>query len=219
MVYKNEKVIALLPANRVGDTLHSHQGLTYGGLIYAKNFKTTDALDSLKAILKFLTEEGINSLILKELLSIYLHNQTNNPFTYSLFKTNAELLRMDMHSVVDLKHKSYSKSRKEGVKRGVKSNLRVEESHSFDLFWNEILISNLTSKHNVHPVHSLEEITLLKSRFPDNIRQFNVFYNDTIIGGTTIFETKTTAHVQYISSNSTKNTTGSLDFLFSHLSG
>ena len=39
MVYKNKKVIALLPANRVGDTLHSHQGLTYGGLIYAKDFK------------------------------------------------------------------------------------------------------------------------------------------------------------------------------------
>ena len=35
MVYKNDKVIALLPANRVDDTLYSHQGLTYGGLIYA----------------------------------------------------------------------------------------------------------------------------------------------------------------------------------------
>jgi len=217
MVYKNEKIITLLPANRVGDTLYSHQGLTYGGLIYDKHFKTTDALDSLKAILKFLTEKGINSLILKELLSIYLHNQTNNPFTYLLFKTNAELLRMDMHSVVDLKYKSYSNSRKEGVKRGVKSNLRVEESHSFDLFWNEILISNLTSKHNVKPVHSLEEITLLKSRFPDNIRQFNVFNNDVIIGGTTIFETEHVAHCQYISGNADKNELGSLDFLHHHL--
>ena len=53
MVYKNEKIITLLPANRVGDTLYSHQGLTYGGLIYDKHFKTTDALDSLKAIYPF----------------------------------------------------------------------------------------------------------------------------------------------------------------------
>ena len=217
MVYKNDKVIALLPANRVDDTLYSHQGLTYGGLIYAKGFKSTEALNSLKTILKFLTEEGVNRLILKELLNIYLHNQTNNPLTYSLFKTNAELLRMDMHSVVDTKHKSYSNSRKEGVKRGTKANLRVEESETFHLFWNTILIPNLTSKHNVKPVHSLEEITLLKSRFPDNIRQFNVFYNDAIVGGTTIFETKHVAHCQYISGNADKNELGSLDFLHHHL--
>ena len=27
------RLFAILPANRVGDTLHSHQGLTYGGLV------------------------------------------------------------------------------------------------------------------------------------------------------------------------------------------
>jgi hypothetical protein len=130
-----------------------------------------------------------------------------------LFKTKAELIRTDMLSVLDLNYKSYSSSRKEGVKRGLKSKLKVEESNSFDLFWNSILIPNLKSRHNVQPVHSLEEISLLKSRFPNNIRQFNVFYNNEIVGGTTIFENEHVAHCQYISGNKNKNKLGSLDFL------
>ena len=31
MVFKDEKLVAVLPANRVEDKLFSHQGLTYGG--------------------------------------------------------------------------------------------------------------------------------------------------------------------------------------------
>ena len=33
MIYRKGQLYALLPANRLGDTLYSHQGLTYGGLI------------------------------------------------------------------------------------------------------------------------------------------------------------------------------------------
>jgi hypothetical protein len=217
MVYKKDKLIAVLPANKVDNSLYSHQGLTYGGFIYKKDFKSIDAIRCFKAILKFLNDRGIHDLTLKELPHIYLHNPTNNPLAYLLFKTNAELIRTDLHSVIDMKHKSYSNSRKEGVKRGVKANLRVEESDDFDSFWSTILIPNLTSKHGVKPVHSLEEITLLKSRFKSNIRQFNVLLDNNIVGGTTIFETEQVAHCQYISGNADKNELGSLDFLHQHL--
>ena len=217
MVYKADKLIALLPANKVESRLYSHQGLTYGGLIGRKDLKSIDFLECFKWIMKFLMEHNITHLTLKELPAIYLYNPANNPMAYLLFKTKAELLRTDLHSVIDMEYKSYSNSRKEGVKRGVKANLRVEETDSFDLFWNAILLPNLESKHGVKPVHSLEEITLLKSRFNDHIRQFNVFDGTDIVGGTTVFETKAVAHCQYISGNATKNELGSLDFLHHHL--
>ena len=54
-------------------------------------------------------------------------------------------------------------------------------------------------------------------QFPKQIRQFNVYYNDTIVAGTTIFETKKVAHAQYISATENKQELGSLDFLFHHL--
>jgi hypothetical protein len=34
LIFEEDKLIAVLPANRVSDTVYSHQGLTYGGLVY-----------------------------------------------------------------------------------------------------------------------------------------------------------------------------------------
>jgi hypothetical protein len=217
MIYKNNKLLALLPANKIGNKVYTHQGLSYGGLIYTKELKTEDFIALFQSMLQFLYANAIDLLTIKELPSIYLNNPINNPLAYFCFKTKAQIVRTDMHSIVDLKFKSYSNSRKEGLKRGQKYNLSVKESTSFDLFWNTILIPNLKAKHGVTPVHSLEEIELLKSRFPKNIRQFNVFYNDIIVGGTTIFETENVAHCQYISGNADKNELGSLDFLHMYL--
>ncbi|MHA7843796.1 MAG: GNAT family N-acetyltransferase [Winogradskyella sp.] len=217
MIYKDDELIALLPANKVVDSAYSHQGLTYGGLVYKLSLKSQDAVSILKTVLEYLAGNGIKTLLIKELPFVFLDNQTNNPLAYLCFKLKAQLQRMDMHSTLELKFKSYNRSRKNGYKRGLKNNLTVIETDDFESFWNEILIPNLDDRHDVKPVHSLEEIQLLKSRFPNKIRQFNVYLKDKIVAGTTIFETKHVAHSQYISGNADKNTLGSLDFLHHYL--
>ena len=40
---EKENIKAILPANRVGDTVFSHQGLTYGGLVIDEKTKLSDA--------------------------------------------------------------------------------------------------------------------------------------------------------------------------------
>ena len=60
----------------------------------------------------------------------------------------------------------------------------------------------------------INEIQKLKNIFAENIRQFNVYHNDEIVAGTTIFQTKNVIHIQYIGSDTNKNKLGSLDFLF-----
>lgn len=217
MIYNNGELTALLPANKVDNEIYSHQGLTYGGLIYKPNLKSKEVISILKSVLEYLSENGIKTLMIKELPFVFLDNQTNTPLAYLCFKLKAQLQRMDLHSTLELKFKSYNRSRKNGYKRGLKNNLTVRETDEFKSFWNEILIPNLDNKHDVKPVHSLDEIQLLKSRFPKQIRQFNVYHNDTIVAGTTIFETKYVAHSQYISGNADKNTLGSLDFLHHYL--
>ena len=44
----------------------------------------------------------------------------------------------------------------------------------------------------------------MKSRFKSNLRQFNVYKENEIVAGTTIFQTKNVVHVQYTASNSKK---------------
>ena len=97
------------------------------------------------------------------------------------------------------------------------NKLKFLEVDKLDDFWKKILIPTLSSKHSVSPVHTLKEISLLKNNFKGNIRQFNVYHNDKIVAGTTIFQTKNVIHVQYIGSDLNKNHLGSIDFLFYNL--
>lgn len=217
MIYSNDKLIALLPANKDGNVVYSHQGLSFGGLIYKGNLKTLEYIEIYKAILEFLNENNVSELHLKELPVVYQLNPTNNPLSYMCFKVRAKLHRTDIYSIIDQKFKTLSSSRKEGLKRGIKHNLRVEEVDDFDLFWNSVLIPNLKSKHGVKPVHSLDEIKLLKSRFPDNIRQFNAYSKNDIVAGVTVFENEQVVHCQYISGTDNRSELGSLDFLHVHL--
>jgi hypothetical protein len=99
----------------------------------------------------------------------------------------------------------------------MQNNLVIKEEKDFKQFWNTILIPNLSEKHQAKPIHSLEEITKLRTMFPDNIKQFNVYHNNIIVAGATIFETAGVAHCQYISKFEKKQDLNSLDFLFDFL--
>lgn len=217
MIFDGDKLIAVVPANRVEDTVYSHQGLTYGGLILNNKAKLSAVISIFKNVLQFLNENSIEKLIVKTIPTIY-SDYFSDELEYCLFIVKAKLYRRDALSVLDLTNKiAIDSNRMEGVKRGFKNELVVKEETNFDQFWNEILVPNLATKHNAKPVHTLSEITKLKNLFPNNIRQFNVYKNEELLGGTTVFVNKKVVHSQYISGNSTKNVSGSLDFLHHHL--
>ena len=208
---------AILPANRVGENLYSHQGLTYGGLVLQQKSKFQEVIGMMKTILQFLQNQHIVSLQLKQLPTIY-HESPSDEMEYLSFILNAKLCRRDSLSVINLETDfEFTSSRAEGIKRGTDLELEWKEEQDFTSFWNEILIPNLDQKFKTKPVHSLEEITFLKSKFPNNIRQFNVYKQGKIIAGTTVFESDFVSHSQYISADDSKNTTGSLDFLHNRL--
>ena len=208
---------AILPANRVGDVLHSHQGLTYGGLVLNQKTKLQEVVEIVHSVLKFLNENAISTLFFKQLPIIY-HESPSDEMEYLSFILNAKLTIRDSLSVINLETDfEFSSSRAEGIKRGTDFGLEFKEEHDFTSFWNEILIPNLAQKHQTKPVHSLDEIMFLKSKFPNNIRQFNVYKEGKIIAGTTVFESDFVVHSQYISADESKNTTGSLDFLHNRL--
>lgn len=217
MIFRNDKLVAVFPMNAVGNTVISHQGLTYGGLLFGTNVKFNHVLAIFRAVLKHLSESKITTLGLKVLPDIYA-SFPNDELKYLMFILQAKLERRDVLSVIPLSEVvKRSKDRKEGTKRGVKNGLVVKEETQMEGFWKSLLEVNLQEKYKTKPVHSLEEIQLLKSRFPKNIRQFNVYHKNRLVAGTTIFETEHVAHSQYISGNNENNTLGSLDFLHSYL--
>ncbi|MEO6348769.1 MAG: GNAT family N-acetyltransferase [Aquaticitalea sp.] len=218
MVFKDEILMALLPANKVGNVIHSHQGLSYGGFLLQPESCFEEVLNSFKSVLKFLNERSFEILHLKLVPKMY-HRLPSDEIDYLLFTVEAQISRRDLSETIVVANKSdiTSSNRIRGLKKAIKSNLSVKEVEEFGDFWKEILIPNLQGQHQAKPVHSMEEITLLKKYFPNQIRQFNVYKETKIVAGVTIFETETVAHAQYISANQKKQELGSLDMVFNHL--
>lgn len=217
LVYKESSLVAVLPANKKENTVHSHQGLTYGGLVLGKKTKLNEIIFIFKSVLSFLSKDGIETLHLKLTPSIY-HKVPSDEMEYLLFISEATLTRVDVSSVIENASKlEIQSNRMEGVKKAEKNALKIIEDTDFKSFWSEILEPNLEQRHGAKPVHSLEEIERLARCFPKNILQFNVYKEGVIVAGATIFETDNVAHVQYISADEEKQRLGSLDFLFEYL--
>ena len=217
LVYKDDLLYAVLPANIVGDKLYSHKGLTYGSLVLSKSAKLLYTFEAFKALLAFLDAKAISTLELRNIPTFY-NTMPSDELSYFLFKANATLIKRDALMVIDTSTKiKFQKNRREGINKAKRNGLTIAVEHNFEGFWNEILIPNLQKKHGVSPVHSLEEIQLLAAKFPDHIKQVNVYKDNVIVAGTTLFLTKTTIHPQYVSGNSDKNAFGSLDLAYDYI--
>jgi hypothetical protein len=213
-----ENLQAILPGNRVDDTVFSHQGLTYGGLVLSSESTLSEVIFMTQALLSFLKCNEVEKLQLKLLPNLY-PSLPSDEMEYILFLLKAKLIRRDSIAVLDLENKpKLSRVRKRGINKGIENGIVIKEESSFDAFWKEILIPNLKERYNVAPVHSLEEITYLKRKFPKKIRQFNAYYEDKIVAGVTVFDKGNVVHPQYISGNKAiNNALGSLDYLYSFL--
>ena len=217
IVLDQEKWVAILPANQNGNEVFSHQGLTYGGLVFSEKIKLHSVIEIFGSVLSFLNQNNIEKLQLKLIPGIYC-NKPAEELNYALFLAEAQVVQRNTLAVIDLsKSLTFSKIRKRGIQKGILNALVIKEEADFEPFWNQILIPNLAEKHATSPVHSLQEIQKLKKLFPRNIRQFNVYKDHILVAGTTIFETENVVHCQYISKFEKEKNLGSLDFLYSFL--
>lgn len=219
MVYENEKLIACFPANsNANNQIISHQGLTYGGIVITTSLRLNKYLKIFREILHFLHHNFITTIYYKSIPCFYTTHPSEEE-NYALFLLKSENYRTDTSVTIQNNTTKilYKKDRKARVKQGNKLNLTIENNKGFEAFWNQILIPNLKQKFNKKPVHSLKEIKLLSEKFPNQIHQINIFYNNTIVAGCTIFETKTTAHTQYIAGNTFGKKSGALDKLIDEL--
>jgi len=75
----------------------------------------------------------------------------------------------------------------------------VNGERYFEPFW-AVLEENLTTKHGVSPVHTLEEIKRLQSMFPEQIECVVGKLKDEVVAGAILFRTPRVIHAQYIGS-------------------
>lgn len=216
MIYHKERLIALLPASRNGDTVTSHGGLTYGGFISDACVTSSLLLDAFNSIVQYLRQHDVTYWDYKPVPHIY-HSYPHEAEQYALFSMNAERIACNLSSTIDLTTPlRYAELRRRGIKRAIKCGVTIATTHDYAPFWH-ILESNLQERHQVKPVHTLDEITLLHNRFPQHIQLHTAMLNGEIVAGCVVYNTGRVAHAQYISASGQGKECGALDLLFAHL--
>lgn len=217
MFYHKGKLKAVLPANVAGDTLYSHQGLTYGGLLLDKKATVEDVLECFDSLNSWLRENGISKVVYKALPWIYQQYPSEEDLYALTWKCKAQLISRNIASTIVVDNKlKFAESRKSGIRKALSLNIEVGESNDVDGFWH-VLEDNLGNRYNAKPVHTASEMKLLMSRFPNNIKLYVAKMNGEIVGGTLIYVTSQVVHTQYISASVEGKKHGALDLLFDYI--
>jgi len=204
LFFKKRILIAIIPAviktENNKKIFFSHPGSTYGGIIIGKNTKLKDLDEIVKKIILHCKKTNVDKIIIKTPPKIY-YKYPSDEVDFSLYHNKFEIKKRDLSTCIRLDKFNKSFIRKSNIlaiNRGKKRGDRVEESNDFENFW-KILRENLKI-HNAIPTHELEEIKLLKSLFPEDIKLFVLKKEDQIIAGSLVFIKNNQAiHTQYLS--------------------
>ena len=224
MVYEDNALVAVFPANWVEDeaTVYSHQGLTYGGLIYTTAVTQKQVLRFLQGVMIWYIDYlQARRMVYKPIPYIYSSCASEEDL-YALFRAGGRLTARGVSSVVTMSNPlQMRKLRLRGAKKAIENGLYIDRMTEMDWdtlhdFW-QILTEVLQQNHAVSPVHSCEEMQLLMERFPSQIKLFLVRQERKIMAGCVVFQTERVAHIQYIAAGEEGRSMGALDLLFRHL--
>ena len=209
---EKDNVITLIPGNASDQIFYSHQGLTFGGFLMDEKIHASELIDIFDEFKDFLKKSNFNKIIYKPIPVIY-HQYPAQEDLYALFRNNAQLHRRDISSSILLKDRyKYSKSKKSGINRAKREGVICREVEKPSLVWH-LIREVLAEHHEVKPVHNEFEIDYLKDKFPNNIKAYAAFHNDTIVSACVTFETTDVVHTQYLASNRIGRDTRALDML------
>lgn len=216
LFYRDEDLVALLPASQHGEELRSHGGLTYGGMITSRKMTVQLMLSLFDSLKEYIQENAILRVIYKRVPSIY-YTYPSDEDLYALFRNNAILTRRDISSTIYLPDRiRFSERRRRGVRNAVKNKIIVKESQDYDRYM-EMLSKILAKYHDAKPVHTMAELRLLADRFPENIKLYAAYQDERMIAGVVIYETPKVAHTQYIANSDDGRQCGALDAVMNYL--
>jgi len=215
LVFHEQVLVAVLPANlRADGVLVSHEGLTFGGLVVSPAATLLEVLHYFHALLRNLSQRKIATLLYKQIPGFY------NPLpdaetAYALFLLDARLYRRDCSATITQTARlPLRKGHHCMIKKAINLGIEIIQETTFRPFWDRVLTPGLAARYGVKPVHTLEEITWLASRFPEHIKQFSAYLDGEILAGTTVFETPTVAHTQYAGVTAKGRQSGAQAYLF-----
>lgn len=193
MFHDKKKLVAIMPAHSQDGNLISHNGLTFGGLIYNHKMNTQTIIEIFSELINYSRENGFKKIYYKAIPHIY-HTYPAEEDLYALKINNFNLIRRDISSAIYLKEKiPFSRGRRRNLENARNNGIKVKQSNLFKDFM-LIAQENTQNKYQTNTVHTGEEMELLASRFPDNIKLFVAERGGEILAGVIMYESQNVAH-------------------------
>ncbi len=139
---------------------------------------------------------------------------------YALFRLGAVRYRCDLSAAMDLdSRRKPSELRLRDLGKARKAGVRVVFGPRYlEPFW-AVLEENLRIKYNTRPVHTLEEIKFLHSKFPEQIGCIVGIVGHRVVAGAVLFHSPRVAHVQYSASTAAGNSVGATTAVMDYAMG
>lgn len=217
MFYSDGRLLAVLPAHQSGDTLCSHNGLTYGGLVMSPRMTVVQTMHLFREMNEYLRSQGIRHVSYKAIPWIY-HRLSAEEDLYALYhECHAHIVARDFATNIYLSAGvRWERVRRRGIVRARNAGVVVERSNHYEAFW-QVLADNLMNKYGVKPVHSLQEIELLHGRFPQNIQLYQAVREGKVLGGVVLYISSQVVHAQYSSASPEGKKLGVIDLLYDQI--
>ena len=214
MFFKNGRLHSLLPAHSSDDILCSHFGLTYGGLIMDVNVTIAETCQLFECLNNYLRLKGFRHVQYKAIPWIY-HQVPSEEDLYALFwKCGAKLSTRNVGTTIFIQQNiKWRRNHLRQLKKARLNGITVQRGADIAEFW-PVLEQHLWQRYQSKPVHSLAEMQLLQSRFPNNIIQYNAYKEGHIVGGITIYLSHNVVHAQYSSGNAEGMALGAMEIIY-----
>jgi len=219
LFYLKGRLMAVLPANERDGVLYSHQGLTYGSLLMSEQLTVVQTVGLFGELNAYLRQRGISRVVYKCVPWVY-HRLPAEEDLYALYHVcHARVVARDFATCIFLQqHVRWERIRRRGIARAEQAGMVVRRSTDFAPFW-QVLTQNLGTKYGVRPVHTLQEIELLHSRFPQNIILYDAVLDGRVVGGVVLYVTPQVVHAQYSSATPEGKRAGAMDFIYHQVMG
>ena len=217
LIFMDGKLAGVFPAAESPsdpEMVVSHPGATYGGLVHQGRLSGAGMIDALSAIAEhYKRAESYRKIQYKAVPYIFTKKPVQDD-SYALFRLHAQRIRCDLSCTIDLADRgAVSERRKRGLKKALKVVELSSDGSLLPELWH-VIAHNLARKHDARPVHSLNELTLLRERFPREMVIRSALIAGKVEAGVVFFNSHKSWHAQYIAASEAAYAVSALDAVF-----
>lgn len=215
VVERGGEFVAVFPANLQDRTVTSHGGLTYAGLIASHALRAESTLALFEQIASHYRAMGVERVVYKAVPHVF-HAYPAEEDLYALHRLGAHLARRDLSSVIALQQPyRFTPGRRRAVTRAKRARIDLQTNADVEGFHQ--LLSEALRRHAAVPTHSLAEMRLLQSRFPQHIVLHEARRDGALLAGVLVYDFGHVVHTQYLAASSEGRQLDALSLLLAQL--